>query len=148
MNNVVKYIFIVVLALNAFNADAKPKKEFNLPEKLNQKIEKKIENVSKDIENEIGLSERQSKKVYAIKLLEAKEIESLRLNKAKTQKEINNEIILIKNDTEKKVEKVLKKKQKPLWEAKKSQFEYNSGLLEKLKDFYYKTKEELKKKLK
>ncbi|MCO5233515.1 MAG: hypothetical protein LC105_00150 [Chitinophagales bacterium] len=147
MKDIIKFILGAFLVLSIFSVDAKPKKELNLPEKLNQKIEKKIDNVSKDMANELGLSERQTRKVYDIKLLEAREIEALRLNKSKSQKEISNGTILIKNDTEKKVEKVLKKKQKPLWEAKKSDFEYNQGLLEKLKDLYHKTKEELKKQL-
>lgn len=139
---------ILVVGIATASVDAKPRKSFVLPEKVIARTESKVEELTKKIQKEIGLTEKQLQKVYAIKLQEAQAIESQRLDTKKTQHEIKNEIILITADANKKVSKVLKKDQRVIWEVKKDNFAYNPGILENLKDIFKNTKENIQEKLK
>ena len=76
-----------------------------------------------------------------------KDIEKERANTSKSQLKIKNEIILLNNESDKKIHKVLKKDQDVIYEAKKDDYKYNPGLMEKMKDFYKDTKENIKEKL-
>lgn len=139
---------ILVVGMTSYFVDAKPRKTFELPEKVISRTESKVEEITKKIQKEIGLTEKQLNKVYAIKLQEAQAIEAERLDTKKTQHDIKNEIILIKADANKKVSKVLKKNQRVIWEVKKENFTYNPGIIENLKDVIKHTKENIQEKLK
>lgn len=150
MRKFVHYLFITVIALSlvSFNVDARPRKTIELPEKVISRTESKVEEITKKIQKEIVLTDKQVSKVKAIKLQEAQSIEVQRLEPQKSQHEIKNEIILIKSDAEKKISKVLKKNQRVLWEVKKDHYEYSPGLIENLKDVFKNTKENIQEKLK
>lgn len=150
MKSLIKYLILATVMLGTISVSelsAKGKNSYELPEKVVRKIESKVEETTKVITREIGLSEKQTKKVYAVKLAEAKGIETARADKAKSQHEIKNTILLINDTANKKVLKVLKKEQKILWNARKDKFAYNPGFLENLKDLYHQTKENVQEKL-
>ncbi len=150
MKALMKYFVLVAVVFGAItiqDVTAKSKKEYNLPEKLTTKIEGKVQELTRDITKEIGLSEKQAKKIHAIKLTEAMDIETVRVDKAKSQQESKNEIILIKNNANNRILKVLKKDQDVLWNAKKDKFAYSPGFMENLKDIYHQTKEAIQEKL-
>ncbi len=125
----------------------KPKTEIVLSDKLQMKINEKVADITKKMTKDLNLSTKQTKKVGAIKLCEATSIEKERANTSKSQLEIKNEIILLNNESDKKIHKVLKKDQDVIYEAKKDDYKYNPGLMEKMKDFYKDTKENIKEKL-
>lgn len=150
MKALIKYFVLAAVVFGAVNMQdvvAKPKKEYHLPEKLTTKIEGKVQELTQSITKEIGLSEKQTKKVHAIKLAEAMDIETVRADKTKSQQASKNEILLIKNDANNKILKVLKKDQDVLWNAKKDKFTYSPGWMENLKDIYQQTKETIQEKL-
>lgn len=150
MKSLIKYLILATVLLGTVSVSelsAKGKQTYELPEKVVQKIESKVEETTKSIAREIDLTEKQTKKVYAIKLAEAKGIETTRADKKQSQHEIKNTIILIKNAANKKMLKVLKKDQKVLWNERKDKFAYNPGFLENLKDLYHQTKENVQEKL-
>ncbi len=151
MKTMIQYIFIAVLSIFTFNLQelqAKPPKpETLLSEKLQSKVNEKVTDLTKKMTKELNLSTKQTKKVHAIKLSEAFGIEVERNNNAKSQQDIKNEIILILNQADKQIYKVLKKDQDVLYESKKSDYRYNPGLMEKLKDIYKDTKEIIKEKM-
>ena len=74
---------------------------------------------------------------------EAQQIESVRMDKDKSQNEITNQTIFITNDTHSKVEKVLDKKQIATYNSKKSSYDYNPGVIENIKDKYNEKKEDI-----
>lgn len=149
MKNVLKYFLLLVIAIGIGIApmEAKSKKSIELPEKVEARVENKVEETTKKITKELTLTDKQVRKVHAIKLQEARAIEWQRLENGKSQHDIKNEILLIKADASKKVSKVLKRDQRVLWEVKKENYVYNPGLLENIKDVYKQTKENIQEKL-
>ena len=149
MKSIFQYLFISIIAFSNISIQEifanNSKNEIVLPEKLQSKINEKVtEKMTKDL----NLSTKQSKKVFSIKLEEAISIEEERSDL--TISEYNskkNALILIVYEANKKILKVLKKDQDVIYEAKKSDYRYNPGLMENLKDLYNDTKESIKEKL-
>lgn len=112
------------------------------PEEI-QKLEAKIQSTTQTIAKEIGLDEKQSSKVYQIKLEEAHAIEKIRDDKSIAANDTKNKIIIIKNDANNKIVKLLNKDQKVLWDAKSKNYEYNPGVIENIKDKYLEKKEDI-----
>lgn len=110
-----------------------------LDSKSTEKVRETVQAMSKDL----GLDEKQTMKIQEIKLDEANQIESARMDENKSQDQVNNAIIMIQNDTRSKVEKVLSKDQVVLFQAKKSNYEYNPGFIENVKDKYMEKKEDI-----
>lgn len=150
MKTIIQYLLIAILSVSSFNileTQAKnPKVETVLSEKVQVKINENISDLIKKMSKDLSLSTKQTKKIHAIKLGEATEIEIERSH-SKSQQEIKNQIILISNDADKKIMKALKKDQEVLYEAHKSEYKYNPGWMENLKDIYKDTKEAIKEKL-
>ena len=152
MKSIIRYFLIAVLTLNTIAIQElhakKSKTEVVLSEKLQGKIQEKVGEVTKKMTKDLNLSPKQTKKVQAIKLAEATSIEAERNNvpisEYNTKK---NALILIIYEANKKIHKVLKKDQAVIYEAKKSEYKYNPGLMENLKDLYNDTKETIKEKL-
>lgn len=151
MKSLIRYLFIALLSVATLNMQEtyakKPKVEVVLSDKLEAKINSKVNELTNKMSKDLSLSAKQAKKVHSIKLTEVRAIEMERNNDLKSQQEIKNEIILISTASDKKVYKVLKKNQDILFEAKKSDYRYNPGLMENLKDIYKDTKENIKEKL-
>lgn len=151
MKSIIQYLFIAIIATGTLSSQKilakNSKSEIVLPEKLQVKINKKVADMTKLMSKDLNLSDKQFKKIEAIKLAEAIAIEGERSQADKSQLEIKNEIILINNEANKKILKVLKKDQDVLFEAKKSEYKYSPGMLENLKDLYKDTKENIKEKL-
>jgi sugar-specific transcriptional regulator TrmB len=151
MKSMIRYLLIAVLTVTSVNLQevqaTKSKTELVLSDKLQIKINEKVADIIKKMTKDLNLSSKQTKKVHAIKLSEATAIEVERGNKSKSQQDIKNEIILISNQSDKKILKVLKKDQDIIYSAKKSDYKYNPGVMEKIKDFYNDTKENIKEKL-
>lgn len=151
MKTITRYLLIAILSISAITIQEvqarKPKTETVLSDKLQTKINEKVADITKKMTKDLTLSTKQTKKVQAIKLCEATSIEKERANTSKSQLEIKNEIILLNNESDKKIHKVLKKDQDVIYEAKKDDYKYNPGLMEKMKDFYKDTKENIKEKL-
>lgn len=145
MKNVIKIFTIGALMISTmtFNAVTAKPLDNHTSKEANEKLEAKIRETSKSIAKEIGLDAKQTDKVYSIKLEEAKAIEAVRADKSIAQNETNNKILMIKNDANGKIEKLLNKDQKVLWAAKKDNFDYNPGFFENVKDKYNQTKENI-----
>lgn len=151
MKIIIRYLLIAILTVSTITIQEtharKSKTEIVLSDKLQNKINEKVADITKKMTKDLNLSTKQTKKVQVIKLAEAVSIEQVRSNTSKSQQEIKNEIILLYNDSDKKIHKVLKRDQDVIYEAKKSDYKYNPGLLENMKDLYKDTKESIKEKL-
>jgi predicted homoserine dehydrogenase-like protein len=151
MKSIIQYLLIAILTISTLTIQEvqarKSKTESVLSDKLQIKINEKVVDITKKMTKDLNLSTKQTKKVGAIKLCEATSIEKERANTSKSQLKIKNEIILLNNESDKKIHKVLKKDQDVIYEAKKDDYKYNPGLMEKMKDFYKDTKENIKEKL-
>lgn len=151
MKSILRYLLIAVLTVASVNMQEvqakKSKTEVVLSDKLQIKINEKVADITKKMTKDLNLSTKQNKKVHAIKLAEATAIEVERTYTSKSQQDIKNEIILLSNQSDKKILKVLKKDQGIIYQAKKSDYKYNPGLMENLKDIYKDTKESIKEKL-
>ena len=152
MKSIFQYLFISIIAFSNISIQEifanNSKNEIVLPEKLQSKINEKVTIVTEKMTKDLNLSTKQSKKVFSIKLEEAISIEEERSDL--TISEYNskkNALILIVYEANKKILKVLKKDQDVIYEAKKSDYRYNPGLMENLKDLYNDTKESIKEKL-
>lgn len=133
---------VIAIALPAFEVKAKTN-SFDNHDDAHKKLEAKIKETTQTIAKDIGLDEKQAQKVYDIKLEEAKAIENVRADKDIAPSETKNKILLIKNDANTKVSKVLTKEQKVLWDAKNKNYEYNPGFIENVKDKYQEKKEDI-----
>jgi len=107
------------------------------------KLSVKIRETANAIAKDLGLSDKQTESVYKIKLEEAEKIEQARQAAEQSQRDIGNEIILIKKDADAKIRKVLNKDQVALWDAKKDKYDYNPGLIENVKDKWHEKKEQI-----
>jgi FlaA1/EpsC-like NDP-sugar epimerase len=110
-----------------------------LDAKATQKVKSTVSSMAKDL----GLDEKQTSKIQDIKMHEAQQIESVRMDKDKSQNDITNQTIFITNDTHSKVEKVLDKDQIATYNSKKSSYDYNPGVIENIKDKYNEKKEDI-----
>lgn len=149
MKRLMNYLLLLTFLMGGMisQLDAKSKKDIVLPEKVQTRVETKTEETLSKLERELSLSEKQYRKIYDLKLKEAVAIESKRMDKTLSQHDVKNTIILIKEESAKKISKVLKRDQKVLWEVKKENYVYNPGFWENMKDVYKQTKENLQEKL-
>ena len=152
MKSIFQYLFISIIAFSNISIQEifanNSKNEIVLPEKLQSKINEKVTIVTEKMTKDLNLSTKQSKKVFSIKLEEAISIEEERSDLAISEyNSKKNALILIVYEANKKILKVLKKDQDVIYEAKKSDYRYNPGLMENLKDLYNDTKESIKEKL-
>lgn len=145
MKSVIKFLTVVALFLGTitFQSVSARVLDNQTSAEFEQKLAAKITETTKSITKDIGLDEKQSAKVYDIKLAEAKSIEAVRADKNIAPNETSNKILIIKNDANSKVEKLLSSDQKVLWNSKKSNYEYNPGFMENVKDKYNQTKENI-----
>lgn len=110
---------------------------------LDTKSSQKVRSTVTDMAKDLGLNQKQANKIQDIKINEAQEIEAVRMDEGKSQNEVNNKIVFIKNATHSKIEKVLDKDQQAIYLEKKSNYEYNPGLIENIKDKYMEKKENI-----
>ncbi|HUH73915.1 MAG TPA: hypothetical protein VLZ75_05855 [Chitinophagales bacterium] len=125
--------------VQATSIEALEMHDHQLDTKTVQKVNSTVTGMAKDL----GLNQKQANKIQDIKLHEAEEIESVRMDENKSQNEVNNKIIFIKNSTHSKVEKVLDKNQQAKYQENKSNYEYNPGLIENIKDKFNEKKENI-----
>lgn len=147
MKKVIKVFTIVAImlgmALPMTGVNAKTMMNNNTDNEFHQKLAEKIRETSNGISKDIGLDQKQSEKVYQIKLEEAKAIEDVRADKNISPNDTKNKILIIKNNANSKIEKLLNKDQKVIWGAKKKNYEYNPGFIENVKDKYLEKKEDI-----
>ncbi len=145
MKSVIKFLTVVAFFLGTvtFQSVSARVLDHHTTQEFEQKLAEKISETTKSITKDIGLDEKQSAKVYDIKLAEAKSIEAVRADKNIAPNETSNKILIIKNDANSKIEKLLSNDQKVLWNSKKTSYEYNPGFIENVKDKYNQTKENI-----
>ena len=91
---------------------------------MDAKVVEKVKKTTAIMAKDLGLDEKQAIKIQEIKLIEASQIEALKMHKDKTQDQINSEIIYINNNANLKIEKVLSKDQIILFNSKKSNYKF------------------------
>lgn len=110
---------------------------------LDTKSSQKVRSTVTDMAKDLGLNQKQADKIQDIKMNEAQEIEALRMDKSVSQNDVIQKTVFIKNNTHSKIEKVLDKNQQAIYLDKKSNYEYNPGLIENIKDKYNEKKEDI-----
>lgn len=110
---------------------------------LDTKSSQKVRSTVTDMAKDLGLNQKQADKIQDIKMNEAQEIEALRMDKSVSQNDVIQKTVFIKNSTHSKIEKVLDKNQQAMYLDKKSNYEYNPGLIENIKDKYNEKKEDI-----